>query len=112
MRCLRPHHGHRELEPARPCGNRRADGGAGMRPTVAEFVAKRRGDQDELEKTLFPFVQQAMDAYPVEGWYNDLLQEVARDYLEVFRREGGRPPVKPSAAEFTDSLKPTLDKTE
>src|SRR5262245_33982603 len=79
---------------------------------VVSFADRRRGDQDELEKTLFPFVQQAMDAYPVEGWYNDLLQEVARTYLEVFRREGGRTPVKPTAAEFTDSLKPTLDKTE
>jgi hypothetical protein len=79
--------------------------------SIEEFAAKRRGDQDSLETDLFPFVQTAMDAHPVEGWYNDLLTEVARQYLRVFRDEGGRPPVQPTAAEFTDSLKPTLDKT-
>ena len=58
--------------------------------SITEFAAKRRGDQDDLEKDLFPDVHQAIEAYPVEGWYNDLLKEVARLYLSVFHNEGGQ----------------------
>jgi hypothetical protein len=80
--------------------------------SVTEFAAKRRTDQDDMEKEIFPEVHQAIEAYPVEGWYNDLLQEVARLYLSVFHNEGGTGEPDPSAAEFTADVRTTLDKTK
>jgi hypothetical protein len=82
------------------------------RPTIAEFAAKRRNDQDDLEKDLFPDVHLAIEAYPANDWYNDLLLEVARLYLSVFHNEGGTGQPNPSAADFTAEVKTTLDKTE
>lgn len=80
--------------------------------SIEEFAAKRRTDQDDMEKELFPHVHQAIEAYPVEGWYNDLLTEVARQYLSVFHAEGGTGQPQPTAAEFTSEVRTTLDKTE
>ena len=80
--------------------------------SVAEFAAKRRTDQNDMEETLYPHVAQAVAAYPVEGWYNDLLAEVARQYLGVFHAEGGTGEPDPSAAEFTAEIRATLDKTQ
>jgi 2'-5' RNA ligase len=76
------------------------------------FAAKRRGDQEDMEQALFPFVSEAMDAYPVQGWYDDLLREVARAYLSVFHNEGGRGQPKPSARDFVADVRTALDKTE
>jgi hypothetical protein len=80
--------------------------------SLTEFAAKRRGDQDDMEKEIFPEVHQAIEAYPVEGWYNKLLAEVARLYLSVFHNEGGKGQPKPSVAEFTAEVRATLDKTK
>ena len=80
--------------------------------SIEEFAAKRRGDQDSMEKEIFPEVHQAIEAYPVEGWYNDLLAEVARLYLSVFHNEGGSGQPSPTAAEFTADVRTTLDKTK
>lgn len=80
--------------------------------TLVEFAAQRRGDQDTLEKDLYPFVAQAMKNWPAEGWYNELLAVVAREYLSTFHNEGGRGEPKPSAADFTAEVRATLDKTQ
>jgi len=79
---------------------------------LEEFAAKRRGDQTDLEQSLFPFVSEAMDAYPVQGWYDDLLREVARAYLSVFHNEGGTGQPKPNARDFVADVRTALDKTE
>ena len=80
--------------------------------SIEEFAARRRGDQDTLEKDLYPFVAQAMKAYPADGWYNELLAVVARQYLSTFHVEGGKGEPKPSAADFTSQVRATLDKTK
>lgn len=76
------------------------------------FAAQRRGDQDEMEKTLFPYVATALQHYPAEGWYNELLAEVGRQYLATFHTEGGKGQPKPSSADFVAEVRTTLDKTE
>jgi hypothetical protein len=80
--------------------------------SIEAFAAKRRTDQDSLEKELFPYVSQAVEAYPVDGWYNDLLAEVARQYLSTFHNEGGTGQPKPTAADFTAEVRTALDKTK
>ena len=79
--------------------------------TIEEFAAQRRSDQDEMEKNLFPIVSEAMQAYPATGWYNDLLAEVTKLYVDTYHREGGtgRPP---GVEGFIKDVRATLDKTE
>ena len=79
--------------------------------TIEEFAAQRRDDQDEMEKTLFPVVSEAMQTYPATGWYNDLLAEVTKLYVDTYHREGGtgRPP---GVEGFIKDVRATLDKTE
>lgn len=80
--------------------------------SLDNFAAKRRTDQEDLEQALFPTAHQAIEAYPVEGWYNDLLATVAQQYLSVFHAEGGTGQPSPSAADFTAEIRASLDKTE
>ncbi len=79
--------------------------------TIAEFAAQRRTDQDEMEKTLFPVVSEAMQTYPATNWYADLLAEVTRLYVDTYHREGGtgRPP---NVEGFVSDVRDTLEKTE
>ena len=76
------------------------------------FAAQRKGDQDEMEKVLFPYVAQAVKKWPADDWYNELLAEVGRQYLSTFHTEGGKGEPKPSAADFLADVRTTLDKTE
>ncbi len=80
--------------------------------SIEEFAAKRRGDADEMEALLFPYVAKAMEAHPVEGWYNDLLAQVGLLYVDVFHDQGGTGQPDPPAAEFVADVRTTLDKTE
>jgi len=79
--------------------------------TVAEFAARRRTDQADMEQDLFAHVADAMQHYPAQGWYNDLLKEVARLYVDTYHREGGQG-VPKGTATFIDSVRSTLDKTK
>lgn len=83
-----------------------------MRLTIEAFAAKRRGDQETMEKDLFPLVREAIDRFPAQGWYDDLLREATRAYLSVFHNEGGSGDPRPSGAEFAAQLRTALDKTE
>ena len=80
--------------------------------TLASFAAQRRGDQDALEKDLFPLVSQAIDRYPAQGWYDDLLREIAVRYVDVYHREGGKGQPQPPASKFVQEIRDSLDKTE
>jgi hypothetical protein len=80
--------------------------------SIEQFAAKRRGDQDALEKDLYPYVAQAMKNHPADGWYNELLAVVARQYLSTFHTEGGTGEPNPSAADFVSEVRATLDKTQ
>jgi len=79
---------------------------------IAEFAAQRRGDQDDMEKSLFPIVREAVDAFPVQGWYDDLIREATRQYLSVFHTEGGTGDPHPTGAEFAAEIRGALDKTK
>src|SRR5262245_15542791 len=79
--------------------------------SVAEFAAKRRTDQADMEQDLFAHVADAMQHYPAQGWYNDLLKEVARLYVDTYHREGGTG-VPTGTARFVESVRATLDKTK
>ena len=83
-----------------------------MRLTIEAFAAKRRTDQDSMEKDLFPLVREAVDRFPAQGWYDDLLREATRAYLSVFHNEGGKGDPRPSGAEFAAQLREALDKTK
>jgi hypothetical protein len=76
------------------------------------FAAQRRGDQDEMEKVLFPYVAQAMKRWPADDWYNELLAEVGRQYLSVFHTEGGTGEPRPPVTDFLADVRATLDKTD
>jgi len=76
------------------------------------FAAQRRGDQNDMEQTLFPYVAQAMKRWPADDWYNELLAEVGRQYLSVFHTEGGTGEPKPPVTEFLADVRATLDKTD
>jgi hypothetical protein len=78
--------------------------------SIEAFAAARRTDQTDMEKTLFPAVADAMAHYPAQGWYNDLLKEVTRLYVDIYHREGGDG--VPSGTEaFVKNVRTTLDKT-
>ena len=78
---------------------------------VHEFAAQRRGDQDSMEKDLYPEVSEALQVYPATNWYAELLAEVTRLYVDTYHREGGsgRPP---GVEAFVRDVRNTLDKTE
>jgi hypothetical protein len=79
--------------------------------SIEAFAAKRRGDQDDMEKEIFPEVSEALQVYPATNWYADLLAEVTRLYIDTYHREGGsgRPP---NIDTFIRDVRDTLDKTE
>jgi hypothetical protein len=78
---------------------------------VHEFAAERRGDQDSMEKDLYPEVSEALQVYPATNWYAVLLAEATRLYIDTYHREGGsgRPP---GVEAFIRDVRNTLDKTE
>jgi hypothetical protein len=76
------------------------------------FAAQRRGDQDAMEKELFPWVSQAMKRWPADDWYNELLAEVGRQYLATFHTEGGTGEPDPPVTDFLADVRTTLDKTQ
>lgn len=80
--------------------------------SLGAFASARRNDQGSLEKDLFPLVSQAIDRYPAQGWYDDLLREIAVRYVDVYHREGGKGQPQPPASEFVRGIRDSLDKTE
>ena len=79
--------------------------------SVEAFAAQRRTDQDDLEKTLFPIVAEAVKAYPVQGWYDELLRDVSRLYADTYHREGGSG--TPNEVDtFVKDVRDTLEKTD
>jgi hypothetical protein len=79
--------------------------------TIEEFAAQRRGDQDTMEKELFPEVSEALQVYPATNWYTDLLAEVSRLYIDIYHREGGSGRPR-HLDDFLRDVRDTLDKTE
>lgn len=79
--------------------------------SVTEFAAQRRTDQDDMEKSLFPLVTEAMRRHPAQGWADDLLAEVARLYTDVYHREGGDG-TPSDVDQFVSDVRDTLEMTD
>ncbi len=78
---------------------------------VHEFAAQRRGDQDTMEKEIYPEVSEALQHYPATNWQAPLLSEATRLYLSTYHKEGGKG--RPAGlAGFIRDVRDTLDKTE
>ena len=79
--------------------------------TIEAFAAKRRTDQDDMEKTLFPYVAEAVKRFGDDTWYDDLLREVNVLYTDTYHREGGKG-LPRQDEKFMADVKAALDKTE
>jgi len=80
-------------------------------PTIEAFAAQRRTDQDDMEKTLFPYVAEAVKKFGTDSWYDDLLREVNVLYTDTYHREGGKG-LPRDDEKFLADVKANLDKTE
>jgi hypothetical protein len=79
--------------------------------SIVEFAARRRGDQDSMEKDLYPDVSEALARYPATNWETPLLAEVSRLYIDTYHREGGKGRPK-NLDSFLRDVRATLDKTK